>query len=87
LKNPGPRSAAIAAQVRTKHDAANAAFKAAYDCRVAEAGMRYGQAYCFGWAVPKDSKKGWTIIHEAAKKDARLTSMLSVAGRDFCPTD
>lgn len=69
------------------HAAANTAFAAAYECRVPEAGLRLGQAYCFGWAVPRDSKRGWALIHEAAKKDARLTSMLAVGGREFCPTE
>lgn len=87
LKTPTPRPAAVTEQIRAKHQSANEALTAAYECRVPEAGLRLGQAYCFGWAVPRDSKRGWTMILEAAKKDARLSSMLLVGGRDFCPTD
>ncbi|MBL8566119.1 MAG: hypothetical protein JNM89_10425 [Hyphomicrobiaceae bacterium] len=81
------RPALDRAQITERHAAANAAFAAAYECRVPEAGLRLGQAYCFGWAVPRDSKRGWAMILEASKKDARLTPMLAVGGRDFCPTE
>ncbi len=87
LKSSAPRPATLTQMIAAKHREANEALADAYECRVPEAGLRLGQAYCFGWAVDRDHKRGWTMILEAAKKDAKLGSMLAVAGRDFCPTD
>ena len=87
LKSASPRPAALTELIRSKHKEANEAFKTAYECRVAEAGLRLGQAYCFGWAVPRDPKQGGAMIIEAAKKDARLGALLMTGGPNVCPTD
>lgn len=87
LKSKPPRPAALTELISSKHKEANEAFKAASTCRVPEAGLRYGQAHCFGWAVPRDPKQGWVLILDAAKKDARLGAMLTAAGQNICPVD
>lgn len=68
------------------HSRANKHLQLAYDCGNAEAGVLLGQAYCYGWAVKRDSRKGWQIIHESLKRDTRLHAFVNVAGADFCPT-
>ncbi len=72
IAHKGEVPAANQTQLTAKHREANALFQAAYECGVAEAGAHLGQAHCFGWAVPADSRKGWTLIREAARQDGKL---------------
>lgn len=82
-----PHQKDLTEKIHDSHSTANTELAVAYDCNVPEAGMRLGQAHCFGWAVPRDPKKGWTMIQEAVKRDARLAAMLAIAPREFCPIE
>jgi hypothetical protein len=74
IAHKGNVPAAKRQEMTAKHREANGLFQESYNCGVAEAGAYLGQAHCFGWAVPADGRKGWSMIREAVRKDAKLGS-------------
>ena len=58
-------SSDVSNQIEAKHREANAAFALAADCGSPLAKAHLGHAYCFGFGVPKDRRKGLALIRDA----------------------
>ena len=78
------RKLTIGQGAEDRHKEANAKFEASASCGNPEATAQLGMAYCHGWGVAPDRRRGLAMIRRAYVGGARLTPDW-FSDPDVCP--